>query len=284
MNTLEKKDKILILCVYGFLSVFLAVSNIRYTSLIFFAALGIIVYFSDKIFADKKTSYVFAAASFSVAVGYNVFYKLYLEAHGIPETLKITAAVLIFILSSFFIADEKLTVCLPSPIILYFLSPRLSFACSVMLLCYSIIRLKIDRKNRGINIFSLIWLALCTFVISAIIISNDIKGIQENFEGFFLYYENTVALIAVAIYSVIKCMRAKISCKPEIITAIIFSVAAAVVGVLCFGYSFIPLELISFCIVLLSLITGTSQITASVKADYKTHKYIFLAVAVLLLI
>ena len=309
MTDLSLKNKIIAISSYIFSVAILIYQNSYLFSVIYFACVGLVLFFADKIFDNERIKEKTLCAFFLASVSYQTLFPMFWAIHENNKHLMIAAAVAIFIAAVFAMTDKaKVSYLIVVAPVLCFLDQRTALCFSGLLLAWSVSKILAEEKkeaksknnkkskkkqsNKALssleNIKFLILTALMSLVCIAVCIYLSIQKdniVIENYKYFIQQFKNTIGFVVVLIYLLIKAFRyhTKPALKISFIPGILLCIVPVTFFVKVYGWASVSLALICSIAYLGLICFENEQIIQSIKDDYSKNKYLFWVLLLLML-
>lgn len=296
MTDLNKKEKIIGIICYVFYSAVLTYQRRFLFSLVYFAAVALVIFFADKIIKNDVIKSKTVTVFLITAISYQTMFEIFYSAHGYLEQLGTAAAVAIFFACIFALTDKnKLPYCIIAAPVLCFLSLKIAICYCVLLLCLSIVKLQLKEKEpkkkknskkslspQKLYVISTVTSIVC-FGVCVYLMLNLEGYIKEDFNYLLVKFKNPIALILVAVYLSVKIFKSNFLPKASIGISLAVFTIITVFTTMILGWSVFAL----FCLCVPAFLSlfclKNVDITESVKADYEKNKYLFWVLIVCLL-
>ena len=313
MTDISIKNRIIALISFVFASITLSVCSASTFSLVFFACVGLVLFFADKILSSEKIKERTAFAFLVFAAVYQTFFQFFSRMHESNNAqLMIASAAALFLAGVFAATNIKnLPYSILVAVILCFLDIRIASAYCLLLLTFSIVKFQLEikgnkfRKNKGKKknskkkkndknkesdetdpfftiIISIIVCAACLIYCLFAVFKNEIRT-AETFDYMLEQFKNTIGLVILIIYLLIRLLRSEIKAKAGIVAGFILNIAPIPLYFANYGWCAFSLFLISSALFFVLVCLENSDIVDSIKSDYNNHKYVFFAELLLLL-
>lgn len=295
MTDLSVKNRIIALSSFFCISILLTIRSSLPFTLVFFACMGLVVFFADKILSNEKIKQYTLFAFFVFAACYQTFYQIFNRIHIHINQLMVAAALAIFLAAVFAATDRKKfpysILCAP---LICLLDTRIASAYCILLLSFSIVSIQLEkgvkqkRKNIGkkstedmrklspltVNLISVVTSVLCfAFCIYSTI--REGNAVVENSNYLLQFFKNTFGFSILLIYLLVKLIQSNLKVNVGIIFGLVMFIASAIFFTINLGWSFFSLFLISVNMFLGLVCLESEDIINEIKKDYHNHKYLF---------
>ncbi|MBR0348557.1 MAG: hypothetical protein IIX16_02860 [Clostridia bacterium] len=293
MTDLSLRHRIFAIIAFSFSALVLSYRSYLLFTLIFFACIGLVLFFADRLVNSEKIKERTAFVFFVSAACYQTFYQIFNRVHENNKQLITAAALALFLAAVLAATDQKkLPYCIIAALTISFLDTGIGAAFCILLLSFSIVKLKLlpkgnkskksPTKNKSTNpdTFSVlvgsIMVSLCCLAYSVYQAIKNTAITSEQLDYIFTYFKNTLGFSVVIVYFVIKIMRSNIKAKSFIIAGIVLHIALIPLYWFNYGWAFTSLFIISMTLFLGLVCLENNNIIDSIKNDYRNHRYLFL--------
>ncbi len=291
MNNLTKKNAIIISIGYIVFSVLFSFLEMRWFSLVYFAAIAVVVLLADKI-APKDSFPWPNALTIAIAAMFcnNTMYVIFYNAHGNLSQLTAGFAIAIFFAGIFASTHKNnLPYSIVAAPILCFLNTRIALCYSALLACISVLNIceqnigkknlkKSKKREKSKFDFNILSIAVCTisFAVSVfLLISSKIE--IENLSYYFEKFKNNPAIIIACVYLAVKLFKSGFKSKIPMLVCIAVLAVTAVAGYLIAGWAVFTLACLCILILLSLLCLKNEAVMTKIKENYSSQKFIFWA-------
>ncbi|MBR6531322.1 MAG: hypothetical protein IKT61_02350 [Clostridia bacterium] len=279
MTDLNKKERLIAILCYLAFSAVLTFQRHYLLALVYFACVGVVILFADKLIQHDALSSKTLCAFFITAVGYQTTFEIFFADHESFNQILSAVAVAVFFAGIFALTDEKmLPWCIGAIPLLCVLNIKLAIGLSVLMLCLSIVRLKhfanLKSRDRTLLVTSVV-VSILGVAIGVILTVISDKYFLEGYNYLLQRFKNPVFLLAVTVYLTVKLLRSKFQAKRNFFICLAVIIASTVFTTLTLGWSSFALFCFIAPVFVGLLCLRDKKIVKQIKADYEKHKFIF---------
>lgn len=315
MTDIIKRDKIIACFSFVFSAIVLSYQEFSRFSLIYFAVIGLVLLFADKVFDNEKIKEKTLCAFILTAISHQTFYQIFSTVHESNQQLMTASACAIFIAAAFAMTDKNKTAySIVAAPLLCFLDLRIGICFGLLLFTASFSSFiseegkflskatsdkgakkkpKTNNNKSTSDIASLnpkllfAFAALTGLICFAVCIYLTYKNSThsiENYKYLIKHFKHLTGFAILAIYLLIKIFRSNLSKSVKFIAplSMILCLATGFLLLSFHGWSYFSLISI-VCIVYAGLAClNNNEIVESVKEDYNRNKYLFWVLLILI--
>lgn len=312
MTDLSLKNKIIAIISYIFTAAVIVYQNNYFFSVVYFACIGLVLFFADKIFDNEKIKEKTLCSFLFFSVSHQTLFQIFFVIHENNKHLPIASSVAIFVAVVFAMTDKsKLMYAIVASPILCFLDPRIALCFSSMLSAWSVSELLLKDKTEAcvtknkkrkkkqsekeksqilavepkkMLIASALTGIVC-FGLSIYLALQKQNIVIENSNYFIHQFKNTIGFVIALIYMLIKLFRntKKIGAKISFIPGTLLCIVPVTFFIPVYGWSILSLSLICSIVYTGLLCFENDQIIQAIKDDYAKSKYLFWILLLLML-
>lgn len=300
MTDLNVKNRIISLSSFVLVSVLLSIRNINYFTLVLFGCLGLVIFFADKILDNSKITERTLSAFFVFAVCYQTFFQIFNGVHNNLKQLLVSAALAVFLAAVFAATDtKKFPYAVFSAPLICLLDVRVASAYCTLLLSLSIVLYLFESRNtnnkhskkstkskkkqndrmefepKTVTLISIVTsIAGLTFCVYSAF-KNE-APVVENINFLFSQCKNTLSLIILIVYLLIKLIRSNQVVTVQIVAGLVIHIIAMIFFTATYGWTIFSLFLLSTVMFLGLMCLESEETVNEIKSDYHNHRFLFL--------
>ncbi len=297
MKNISTKNRIITLSTFLFATLILTVRSAKPITFVLFGAIGLALFFADKIISSNKIQNrtVFAFCIFGAC--YQTFFQVFNRTHEIGKQIVVALAIFLFLVAVLALTDKRKLVfsTLAAPL-LCLLDIRIAISYAVLLLSFSFVVFGSDKTEsqksskskaridkRKLPVLSAVLSVFCIGV--GVYISLKTQGQDlERIDYLFLHFKNISGFIVAAIYLAVKIFRHSFKAKSGVLLGIVLTALIMIFLTVTYGWTIFSLCWISLNLFLLLCCLESADITQAIKTDYHNNKYLFYTGILLMLI
>ncbi len=300
MSKLDKKYTAALSITYILFAASFSYAKVNWFTLIYFGAVALTIAFADKIFPKSNlTALPSSLVVTCIAMVCNsTLCEIFFSEHGNTTQFFVAAAIALFLACGMALFEPSYLpyaiICAP---VMCFLSFKICVCYCVLLISICAVNISLqnhrpkNKKNKNdieksirFNILAVIVssasLALCIYRF----IKADYFIIIESLVYYVKTFKNSPAVIALAIYLLVKLFKSSFNAKIPMLIGMALLSALAITGAIFVSWSIFALAFLTLDILLIYCCVQDGEIIEKIKADYHAHRFIFWVLALLLLL